>query len=103
MAYVGCQGVVISLARFFRPRNTRSCVVIHDQARASLARKKGPHPLDENACSKVGRGEKLDMDPGPGKPRKKSAEVEFATLQHGKALANDGHISFVEVAERMRR
>src|SRR5215813_2675512 len=42
------------------------------------------------------------MHGGPGHPRQKAAEAYPAALQYGKALANNGQIPLVEVAERRR-
>src|SRR5882724_9855585 len=39
----------------------------------------------------------------PSEPSPEPAHLDFATLQHGKSLAHDGHISFVKVAERSGR
>src|SRR5262245_17303375 len=70
----------------FRFRIIRRRVVIHNQTRAALARQECPHPLDENADSEIGRGQKLDMDSGPGEPGKESAQMNSIALQNGKAF-----------------
>src|SRR5262245_44560038 len=45
--------------KFLGLRCMFSCVIVDDQARSSLTRQECPHPLDENADSEIGRGQKL--------------------------------------------
>ena len=42
------------------------------------------------------------MHRGPGEPCEEPAEVDFAALQNGEALADYGHVALVEVAKRPR-
>jgi hypothetical protein len=74
----------------------------HDQAIASTAGQKSPHPLKEDAYPEIGCGEELDVDSRPNEPREESAEVDFAGLQNGKALPDYRHVPFVKVAKRTR-
>src|SRR5215468_8321451 len=80
----------------------RRSMVVYDKARASLAGEESPNPLDEDAHSQIGCGEKLNMDPYPSQPGNESAEMDLAALHNGKAFADNGHVPFVEVAERTR-
>src|SRR5712691_6640072 len=70
--------------------------MVHDQARASLAREKCPHPLDEYADSQIGCREKLNVDSGPGQPREESAHLYRPALHDGEAPADHCHVAFVE-------
>ena len=74
-------------------------MVLNDEPRATLSGHISPYPLDKNADSKIGRGEKLEVYERPGEPREESAEVNFAALQNGKTLANNSHVPFVEISE----
>src|SRR5215469_9359505 len=42
------------------------------------------------------------MDGGPGEPREESAETNFVAFQNGEVLADDGHVSLIEISERTR-
>jgi len=65
----GPEFVAVSRDLFFSPGAVRWCMVIHDETRASLACQKRPDPLDKNAYSEIGCGEKLDVYPCPRQPR----------------------------------
>src|SRR6266478_384507 len=103
MNRVLCDSFAVSGESFLGSWIVPKRAMVHDQARASLTREKCPHPLDEYGNSQIGCREKLNVDSGPGQPREESAQVTFAALQNGEALADDRHVSFVEVAERTRR
>src|SRR6185295_3834777 len=99
----GGDGDVISARhkRRFLPRGlTFSRAMVYNQARASLARQEGPHPLDEYTDSEISRGKKLDMDSSPREPGKESGEMEFSAFQNCKTFAHHRHVAFVEVTER---
>src|SRR5213075_1240743 len=61
-----------------------------------------PDPLHEDADPKARLPQELEMHGGPCHPCEKAAEVDPAAVQHGEALADDGHGSFVEVPERLQ-
>ncbi len=48
-------------------------MVVYDQPRTALARKKCPDPLDKHADPEIGCGEKLDVDQCPPEPGEESA------------------------------
>src|SRR5262249_56049174 len=60
------------------------------------------HPLHEDADAKARLAQEFEMYRGPCHPREKAAEVDPAAVQHGEALADDGHRSFVEVPEGLQ-
>src|SRR6266436_4450529 len=43
-------------------------MVVYDQPRTALTRKKCPDPLDKNADAEIGSGEELDVDSCPREP-----------------------------------
>src|SRR5260221_119789 len=71
--------------------------MIHNKPGAPLSRYIGPHPLNEDAHTKVGCGKKLQVHGGPGKPGRKPADLDLAALQDGESLADYCQVSFVEV------
>src|SRR5215469_919544 len=77
--------------------------MIHDEPGASLARYKGPRPLQEDAQAKAGRGQELEVNESPSHPRHQSAHLERPALQYGKTLADDCHGALVEIPKRGRR
>src|SRR3954454_8233546 len=81
----------------------RRSVMIHDQSRSALIRQVRPHPLEKDADAQVRLRKELEMHGGPGHPCEKAADPHAARLQNGKALADDGHVSFVEVPKWSRR
>src|SRR5882672_2525450 len=97
MNQVLCDSVAVSGESFLGSWMVLQRAMVHDQARASLTREKCPHPLDEYANSQIGGREKLNVDSGPGQPRKKSAQVNFAALHDGEAFADHCHVAFVEI------
>src|ERR1700722_2963211 len=74
--------------------------MIHNEPGAPLPRHVGPHPLQEDADSKAGLRQKLEMYSGPGQPCEESAYANLAALEHGKSFADDGHVAFIEVSKR---
>src|SRR5262245_19770910 len=81
--------------RSLRFRIIRRRVVVHNQTRAALAGQECPYPLDKNADSEIGRGEKLDMDSGPSEPGREPAQMDLTTLQNSKPFAHYCHVAFV--------
>src|SRR5262250_3236023 len=77
--------------------------MMHDEARPPLSGEIRPHPLHEDADAKARLAQELEVHGGPCHPREKAAEVDPAAVEHGEALADDGHRSFVEVPKRLRR
>src|SRR6266480_7206717 len=67
-------------------------MVVYDQPRTALARKKCPDPLNKNADAEIGSGEELDMDQCPPEPGEESAQMNLAALHDGKAFANHCHV-----------
>src|SRR5215471_11776687 len=76
--------------------------MIHDEPGASLARYKGPRPLQEDAHAKAGCGQELEVNESPSQPRRQSAHLELPALQYGKTLAHHRHSPLVEIAKRGR-
>src|SRR6516165_4101410 len=76
--------------------------MIHDEPGASLARYKGPRPLQEDAQAKAGCGQELEVNESPSQPRRQTAHLELPALQYGKTLADDCHGALVEIAKRGR-
>src|SRR5215467_13044836 len=76
--------------------------MIYDEPGASLARYKGPRPLQEDAQAKAGGGQELEVNESPSQPRRQSAHLELPALQYGKTLADDCHGALVEITKRDR-
>src|SRR5215470_6122487 len=76
--------------------------MVHDEARSPLSGEIQPYPLHEDADAKARLSQEFEMHGGPCHPRQKAAEVDPAAVQHGEALADDCHGSFVEVSERLQ-
>src|SRR5215470_5661683 len=77
--------------------------MVHDEARSPLSGEIQPYPLHEDADAKARLSQEFEMHGGPCHPRQKAAEVDPTAVQHGEALADDSHGSFVEVPERLQR
>src|SRR5271154_5979778 len=76
--------------------------MIHNEPRTPLPCQISPHPLNKDAHSKAGCGEKLKMNRRPGKPRNESTQVKLPALQNGKTLADNCHAALVEITKGSR-
>src|SRR5215472_8066578 len=74
-----------------------------DQPIASLPGHIRPNPLQEDAQTETRCGEELQVYRRPSEPRADPAYLDFATLQHRKTLAHDGHAALVKVTEGTKR
>src|SRR4051812_19360217 len=81
----------------------RRRTMVHDEARAARAGEISPYPLKEDAHAHAGEGEEFNVNKGPRQPREVAAQFEWTGLDNRKALADDCHVAFVEVAEGRRR
>src|SRR3954468_1167567 len=71
-----------------------------DQARAALAGEIRPEPLALHAQPVLQLRQGKDVNERPYQPRQEAACAQPAPLQHRVILADDGHVSLVEIAER---
>src|SRR6266404_70466 len=78
------------------------CMVIHDQARATLPRQVGPDPLQKHTDPKARLPHEFEVHGRPRQPREKAAHVDSPALQDGEPLSHYGHVALVEVPERSR-
>src|SRR5260370_42270239 len=78
------------------------CMVIHDQARATLPRQVGPDPLQKHTDPKARLPYEFEVHGRPRQPREKAAHVDSPALQDGAPLSHYRHVALVEVPERSR-
>src|SRR6516164_11548643 len=71
-----------------------------DQPRAALAGEIEPHPLALHAQPVLQLRQREDLNEGPHQPRQEAAGAQPAALQHRIVLADDRHVTLVEIAER---
>src|SRR6266513_4611772 len=93
----------------WRGRRERHClcrfrsVIIHDQLRTTLSGQEQPAPLQEHADFQTELRQKHDVNESPPQPREETVQTNFPALQNCVTLADDGHVAFVEIAERLGR
>src|SRR5271170_5564367 len=74
-----------------------------DQTRAALPGEIAPHPLTLDAKSVLQLGQKEQVDKGPCQPGREPRQSYAAHFHDGEILANDGHVTLVEVPKWARR
>src|SRR5438067_13713429 len=74
-------------------------VMVNDEPRTSLTGDEQPDPLKADADLKAPLCQEFQVNYGPHEPCNRSTDAQAATLQHGKAFADHGHVALVEVAE----
>src|SRR3954451_12359 len=78
-------------------------MMIHDEPGPSLPRHIGPNPLHEDAHSKTGLRQELQMHSRPSEARHEAADVELAALENGETLTDHCHVALIEVTKWTRR
>src|ERR1700722_4914437 len=71
--------------------------VVNNEPGAPLSCDIGPYPLQEDPRAQTGLPQELQMHSCPGEPGEEAAGMNLPALEYGKALADHGHIAFIEV------
>src|SRR5215475_7038698 len=74
--------------------------MVHDNSRPTLSAYEQPGPLQKHTDPETNLRQERDVNESPGEPRDKPMQPDFAALQNSVALADYGHVAFVEIAER---
>ena len=66
----------VKVTRRFRCGRRLPAAEIHDQPRSTLSCEIGPDPLQEDAHTEIGLGQKLEMHTCPGEPGREPTDTE---------------------------
>src|SRR6185312_2607245 len=92
---------------FTRPKNVQRSDSafppghLRDQTRAPLPGEIGPEPLALHTQSVLQLWQRHEMQDDPNEPSDKPTHAKMPALQYREILADDRHVAFVEISERM--